>query len=64
MLTMEQQSADGAFRPMQDLLDEVSHISYVHAHTEVATWQGLNGEGIIQIPGSRGIYAEQSAHIA
>lgn len=41
--------------------DKVCHISNMHAHTEVPSRQGLDGQGVIQIPGCGGVYAEQPA---
>jgi len=42
--------------------DEVSYISNVHAHSEVAAGYLLNGQRIIQIPGSWRVYAEKPKH--
>ena len=41
--------------------DEMRHISNVHTHSEVATWQLLDGQRIIQIPSCWRVYAEQPA---
>ncbi len=43
------------------LPDEMSHVSNVHTHSEVAAGQLLNGQRVIQIPGCWRVYAEQPA---
>ena len=41
--------------------DKVCHISNVHAHPKVAAGKGLDRQGVIQISGCGGVYAEQPA---
>ena len=43
------------------LPDEMGHVSNVHAHSEVAAGQLLNGQRVIQVPGCWRVYAEQPA---
>ena len=42
----------------------MGHISNVHAHSEVAAGQLLNGQCVIQVPGCWRVYAEQPAGTA
>ncbi len=42
----------------------MGHVSNVHAHSEVAAGQLLNGQRVVQVPGCGRVYAEQPACVS